>query len=119
MCFRSTAPLVWDMDSSSLFSVVLTTLPSEQLADDLAAKLCERKLAACVQMQPIRSTYRWKGKLEQSNECLLFIKTRRELFSQLQEFIKSQHPYEVPEIIEIPIQGGLGAYLQWLDDSTR
>lgn len=98
--------------------IALSTCPDEQTASRIAAKLVENQLAACVNIIPaIQSVYRWQGKIEQDNEVLLIIKTRKDVFSQLELLIGEYHPYELPEIVAVPIDTGLKEYLNWIDES--
>jgi periplasmic divalent cation tolerance protein len=98
---------------------VLTTCESRLDADRIANALLELRLAACVNTIPMSSAYRWKGKVERAEELLLLIKTRRPLFDQLRAAIERLHPYELPEVIALPIADGLGAYLDWIDKETK
>jgi periplasmic divalent cation tolerance protein len=99
--------------------LVMTTLPDPDSATRLAEYLVTQKLAACINILPsMTSVYIWKEKLERGSEHLLLIKTRRERFDALAEAIKSQHPYELPEIIAIPVVAGLPAYLHWIAENT-
>jgi periplasmic divalent cation tolerance protein len=99
--------------------VVLVTAPPDR-APDLARRLVEEKLAACVNILPgARSIYAWKGELCDDSEALLVIKTRAARFDALRARVVALHPYEVPEVIELPILDGHAPYLKWLDDSTR
>jgi periplasmic divalent cation tolerance protein len=84
----------------------------------LARSLIGSKLAACVSMMPVESIYTWDGETEESNEVLLLIKTRVGLYPDLEKSIRKIHKYETPEIIEIPITGGLPDYLRWIDTVT-
>ncbi len=100
------------------FIQVMTTTETRQQAQAIARRLVEDKLAACVQIsQAIESTYLWKGRIECSQEFLCSIKTREDLFSQVEVVIKKMHPYETPEIIALPIAEGSKDYLQWLDET--
>ncbi|MBN1377759.1 MAG: divalent-cation tolerance protein CutA [Gammaproteobacteria bacterium] len=102
----------------SKYLLVLTTLPTEELARQLAAQLVEQKLAACINILPaMTSIYQWQGKLEQGTEHQMLIKTRQDCYAQLEKFILAQHPYELPEIIAVPITQGLPEYLQWISDA--
>jgi periplasmic divalent cation tolerance protein len=95
--------------------IVLTTIDSRDWADKLAHQLVERRLAACVNIVgPVRSVYRWKEKTEHEEEYLLLIKTTTERTAQLQAVLKELHPYEVPECVELSIDGGGTEYLAWL-----
>ena len=96
--------------------VVLSTCDSEEAASALARTLVEQRLAACVNIVPgARSIYHWQGKLEDSAEWVLIIKSRRDLFERLREAIAKTHSYEVPEIIALPVVDGSEPYLAWLD----
>jgi periplasmic divalent cation tolerance protein len=96
--------------------VVLTTCDSLELASNLARDLVEHRLAACVNIIPgARSVYRWKGKVEDTTEWLLVIKSRRDLFPALRAAVEKLHTYEVPELIALPVVEGSEPYLAWLD----
>lgn len=96
--------------------VVLTTCDSLELASNLARDLVEQRLAACVNIVTgARSIYRWKGKVEDTTEWLLVIKSRRDLFPALRAAVGKLHTYEVPELIAIPVVDGSAPYLAWLD----
>lgn len=99
---------------------ISTTTETKQQAQKIAKYLVEQKLAACVQISgPIESTYRWKKKVETTNEYLCLIKTRTTLFKKVEAVIKKLHPYETPEIIAVPIVKGSREYLQWLVHETE
>ncbi len=101
----------------STYLLICCTCPTEALAHSLAEQLVSAQLAACVNILPqIQSVYRWQGKLEKSLEQLLMIKTTAQNYSEIEEFILAHHPYEVPEIIALPIVQGEPRYLQWLGD---
>ena len=96
---------------------ISTTTATKEQAEKIVQHLVETKLAACVQINgPITSIYRWKGKVENAQEWLCLIKTREDLFDKVEAAIKSQHPYETPEIIAVPIVKGSKEYLNWIDD---
>jgi periplasmic divalent cation tolerance protein len=96
---------------------ITTTTETKEEAQKIANYLVEQKLAACVQITgPITSVYRWKGKVENTQEWLCMIKTREELFSKAETAIKKMHSYETPEIVAVPIVKGSKEYLIWLDD---
>ena len=96
----------------------MTTTETKEQAQAMARYLVEEKLAACVQiLDGIESTYLWKGKIECAKEFLCRIKTRKDLFEQVETAIKKNHPYETPENIAIPIVKGSADYLKWLDES--
>jgi periplasmic divalent cation tolerance protein len=98
---------------------VLTTVETEQQAEVFAQKILEEKLAACVQIQKIQSRYWWNEKIERADEYLLSIKTRADLSSELSDFIKQNHFYEIPEIVQIPIAGGSEEYLNWMRSAVK
>lgn len=99
--------------------VVLFTVPLDFDAERLAAELVERSLAACVQIGPgVTSVYRWQGAVEKGAEKILLIKSRAGIFGALEAAIKARHPYEVPEIIALPVSDGHAPYLEWLAAST-
>ncbi len=102
------------------FVVVLITAPNEDEAAKMANNLVASRLAACVNIiRNIRSIYRWQGKVEDEAEVLMIVKTRQELFSDLEKRVKELHPYTVPEIIALPILEGSSEYLQWLSGETK
>jgi periplasmic divalent cation tolerance protein len=99
--------------------LVLCTCPDLDTAQRLAEGLVDRQLAACVNIIPgLTSVYRWQGQRESAAELLLLIKTRRERYAELQAAITSLHPYELPEVIAVPIERGLPGYLGWIDANT-
>jgi periplasmic divalent cation tolerance protein len=101
------------------FIVVYVTAGSAAEGDRLARALVEERLAACVnRVAPVHSVYRWEGKLEQSEEQLLIIKTQKERFSALEKRVRELHSYAVPEIIALPIIDGSQDYLRWLSEQT-
>ena len=100
--------------------LILTNLPDEASARTLAARLVDERLAACVSIQaPCTSVYRWQGKIEEVREFPLWIKTSTERYPELEAAIRANHPYELPEIIAVPIARGLPGYLDWLVTETR
>jgi periplasmic divalent cation tolerance protein len=98
--------------------LLMTTVNDGAQARSLAARLIEDRLAACVQEIPIHSHYRWEGKLQRSSEILLLVKTSTAAADAAMQSIEKNHEYEVPEIIALPIAGGLPAYLKWLVEET-
>ena len=99
--------------------LVLTNLPERAAAERLADLLVEKRLAACVNiLAPCRSVYRWQGAVRHDEEHPLLIKTTAERYPALEQALRSGHPYELPEIIAVPIEGGLPAYLQWVAAET-
>jgi periplasmic divalent cation tolerance protein len=98
---------------------VFCTIDSERAARDLAGALVDDRLAACVQvLGPIHSVFRWEGAVETASEWLLIMKTTTDRFPGLRDAVTARHPYEVPEIVALPIEAGLPAYLGWIADST-
>ncbi len=99
---------------------VTTTLPDQALAEEVAQRLVEERLAACVQVQgPIASTYRWQGGVESASEWYCHIKTTVSRLPDLRARLRELHPYQVAEIIAVPILDGDPAYLQWIEESVR
>ena len=99
--------------------LVLTTAGSENEARKIAHAMVERKLAACVNIVPgIHSVYRWEGKVESAEECLLIIKTTRSGEQQVRTAIRELHSYELPECMAVGIVGGSQEYLQWISASV-
>ena len=100
--------------------VVLVTCGSEEEALKIAHALVEEHLAACANLiSPIRSIYRWEGKIWDEREWLLIIKTQSHRFEALEKKVKSLHSYSVPEIVSLPILEGFPPYLNWLEETTR
>jgi periplasmic divalent cation tolerance protein len=100
--------------------VVLSTVATAEDAERIALALVERGLAACVNVVPgVLSIYRWKGRVEREAELLLVMKTRAERLPALKEALTELHPYDVPEALALPVEGGLAPYLAWLDDAVR
>ncbi len=98
---------------------MLTTSGSEDEARKIARALVERRLAACVNLLgPMESVYRWKGEVETAGEWLLIIKTSAGAIERVRKTIKELHSYELPECIELPIEGGSAEYLQWIGESV-
>jgi len=96
--------------------MVIATFPDKAIAKKIAKSLVEQRLAACAQLLPIESIYRWKDEICDEAEIMLFIKSKTEMFTKIASAIQAQHPYEVPEIIQIPISEGLPKYLRWIGD---
>ena len=95
--------------------LALSTFPDRETAQRIAQQLMTEKFAACANILPaVESIYRWKGKIESGNEALVFFKLSEDRQSAFQEKLRSLHPYEVPEIIFVPITGGLPEYLRWV-----
>ena len=99
--------------------VVLSTCPNEVSARRIAEALVGTGLAACVNIVPsVTSVYRWQGRLESATEYLLVIKTRAERYAALEAAIRSQHPYELPEVVAVPMVAASAPYLAWIDSLT-
>jgi periplasmic divalent cation tolerance protein len=100
--------------------LVLTNLPTREAAEKLADALVAGHVAACVNiLAPCRSVYRWEDEVQHDEEHPLLIKTTRERYAALEAAIHAGHPYELPEVIAVPVTAGLPAYLQWVADETR
>jgi periplasmic divalent cation tolerance protein len=100
--------------------LVITNLPDRDSAGRLAHALIEKRLAACVNvLSPCRSVYRWQGKTEDAEEFPMLIKTTLARYPELEAAIRAGHPYELPEIIAVPLAGGFPGYLEWVDSETR
>lgn len=102
------------------YQIVLTTWPADAPAEALARLLVEQRLAACVNIIPaIQSIYRWQGRIETGAEQLLLIKGHAERFAELEDLLRAQHPYELPEIVAVPIERGSAAYLDWMESALK
>jgi periplasmic divalent cation tolerance protein len=100
--------------------VAFSTVATAEDAERIARALVERGLAACVNLvRGVVSVYRWSGEVRRDEEVLLVIKTRGESFPALRDALVALHPYEVPELVALPIEDGHEPYLAWLDESTR
>jgi len=100
--------------------LILCNLPDRSSAEQLAQTLIERQHAACVNIQPpVTSVYRWEGRIETSSEIPLLIKTCEDRYYDVEASIRELHPYQMPEIIAMPIAKGLPAYLDWVVAETR
>jgi periplasmic divalent cation tolerance protein len=100
--------------------LVLTNLPDRAAAERLADIVVEKHLAACVNiLAPCRSVYRWKGAVQHDEEHPMLIKTTTECYAALEQALRAGHPYELPEIIALPIERGLPEYLEWVAAETK
>jgi periplasmic divalent cation tolerance protein len=100
--------------------VVLVTCASESEAASLATALVEERLAACGNIVPgVRSIYRWEGAVQQDQEVLLLLKTVQGRVPELGARVRELHSYDLPEVLAVPVLGGLPGYLSWIDESTR
>ncbi|WP_066018430.1 divalent-cation tolerance protein CutA [Endozoicomonas atrinae] len=106
------------MNQNNTFCMVLTTCPNQQEADAHARAIIEKHLGACVQSSPVHSHYMWEGKVQSDPEILLRIKTTCERYKALEQYLKAEHSYDVPQIIKIPIENGLTEYLDWIKEET-
>jgi len=102
-----------------MYRLVYTTTKDEKEAKEIAKALVEEKLAACTNIFPIRSIYRWKGKICDEKEAAIFIKTKKELVDEVIKRVKELHSYEVPDIISILIEKGYADFLKWIGESTK
>lgn len=99
--------------------LVLVTVPAREVGESIAEALVGEQLAACVNIVgPIRSIYRWQGEISRDDELLLLIKTTRARYAALEARILTLHPYEVPEVIALPIEMGSADYLAWIRSVT-
>lgn len=99
--------------------VVLCTCPDRAVAESLAQQLVQYRLAACVNILPeIRSIYRWENEVQQESEVLMIIKTGEDAFPSLELWLSEHHPYDVPEVLALPIEHGADAYLKWVIQQT-
>src|SRR5690606_15852902 len=98
----------------------ISNLPDRPAAEAVATALVQRRAAACVNiLAPCRSIYRWEGAVEQADEVPLLIKSTADRYDLVEAVIHELHPYEVPEIIALPLERGLPAYLAWIENETR
>ena len=100
--------------------LALSTFPDAEIARRISNQLVSERFAACANILPsIESIYRWKDKIESGNETLVFFKLSEDRQSAFQDKLRSLHPYDIPEIIFVPIAGGLTDYLQWVSENCR
>ncbi len=99
--------------------VVLTTLPDAETARSFVRRLVEQRVVACgTVLGSATSIYHWEGALEESSEVQVILKTRRDLWEQLEAAARAAHPYEVPELLALPVATGLGSYLDWVSETV-
>jgi periplasmic divalent cation tolerance protein len=103
---------------ASNYCIVSTTTDTKENASIISKTLLEKKLIACAQQTTTQSSYRWQGKIIESDEILLQMKTKKSLFDHIKKEIKSLHTYEVPEIIMIPLLDANTFYLEWIEKET-
>ncbi len=107
------------MDQADDIRMVFCTCPTEDVALAIAASLVEEHLAACVNIvNGVRSVYRWNNKTEVESECQLIIKTTNQRLKALEQAVTDKHPYELPELVVVPISDGSTAYLDWIRKNT-
>ena len=107
------------MQESTVYRIVLCTCPNMGAAEGIANQLVAAGLAACVNIVPgLKSVYLWEGAVTADDELLLMIKTTAARYQDLEDAIREVHPYELPEIVSVPILAGLPGYLQWIQDAT-
>ena len=100
--------------------LVFTTLPTADKAAEIAKLLVDEKLVACANLLPaVRSIYRWQGKMHDENEVLVLLKTRAEQLERLKLRLLEVHPYEVPEVLAVPVESGYQPYLDWIAGETK
>ena len=108
------------MENTAKHILVITTCPGTISAKKIAQDLVTEKLAACVNIIPgVQSFFSWVGKVDSANEHMLIIKTVSDNYDALERHIKKVHPYELPEIIAVPIEAGLTAYLEWISKNSK
>jgi periplasmic divalent cation tolerance protein len=100
--------------------LILSTAPDQETAAVLARTLVESKLAACVNLIPqVTAIYEWQGQLEETGEVLMLIKTTKQNYPAVESALRAQHPYELPEILAVPVDQGLPGYLDWVERCTN
>lgn len=101
------------------YQLLFSTCPTMDVAKKLAHSLLEKHLAACVNIVPhLESVFEWQNEIVTESEVLLLMKTRREHYAAIEQLLLQQHPYEVPELIALPIENGLSRYLAWIDQAV-
>jgi periplasmic divalent cation tolerance protein len=102
-----------------MYSIALTTAPSREVATTLARALVEARLAACVNILPCASVFRWEGKVHEEDEHLLVIKTRRTYIDDIRDLLEREHPYDLPELVSMEVEDGSADYLNWMREETE
>ena len=106
------------MDSANDFLIILSTAPSQEMAEQLANGLVSSKLVACVNILPsLTSIYEWQGKVEKSSECLLICKSMKSSVDQAFKYLNDHHPYDCPELIALPVESISASYGRWLSEA--
>ncbi|MFN4216185.1 MAG: divalent-cation tolerance protein CutA [Brevinematales bacterium] len=101
------------------YGIVLIAIDTKENAEKLSHLLLDKHLAGCVQLLPMESHYLWQGKKETSSEVLMVVKTHSKKYKAIEELVKTNHPYQVPEILFISIHNILKSYQKWLDESLK
>lgn len=101
------------------YIMISTTFEDKEEANRLIEILLEKRLVSCCQMSDIESSYHWKGKIEHTNEFLVQMKTKKELFDEIKKTIVSNHSYEIPQLVAYDIADGLQEYLDWIEEETK
>jgi len=109
---------IYSTDPPHMYTVVLITAPKKD-AEKIARHLLERRVAACVNIADVKSLYWWEGKIEEDEEALLIVKTSTDKLNDLVKEVRAVHPYQVPEVIALPIVGGYKEYLSWVERETH
>jgi periplasmic divalent cation tolerance protein len=102
-----------------MHTVVISTCANRKEAEKIARDIVERRLAACVNILPVRSYYRWNGEMRVDREYLIIVKTRSELFTKLKSRILALHSYHLPEILSLKVEDGYQKYLDWIDNEVH
>ncbi len=102
-----------------MHTVILSTCGTRSEAEKIARDLVNRRLAACVNVMPVSSYYRWKGRINAGREYLIIAKSRSENFARLKSRVLALHTYELPELLSLKVDNGYGKYLNWIDNETR
>jgi len=115
----NTGDIIMSIKEERDYYVLYCTAPTKETALSLSDRLVSMKLAACVNIiDTISSIYRWKGEICRETEFLMIIKSRKSLIEHIEREIREHHPYEVPEIIHVPLVWGYDPYLRWIDENT-
>ncbi len=101
------------------YCIIMTTFSDKAVGQGIIDGLIKNRLAACIQAIEVNSFYHWKGAVNNDKEVLLFIKTKSSLYDEVESFIRKNHSYELPEIIKVPIEKGLPAYLDWINTECK
>lgn len=102
-----------------MYSIAMSTAPSREVATSLARALVDQRLAACVNVIPCTSVYRWEGEVQQEEEHLMVIKTRRTYIDDIRDLLEREHPYDLPELVSVEVEDGSAPYLKWMRDATQ